>query len=280
MSVIEYNLFRAKFIIPNQSNIFGEYLSSSEYMKESIVSKPSFQQKEGSEWHIGNLKEFTNFSGYFAFGRSSKSSIARFDEYSGNFIEEEQEESPFTHCVYDTSIGIFGIARKNELAQNITSVANKLAIVLSQSNIITNHKIKVEVLPIPDPDGFIEAIQNSYKVFKFKATFKGPNPFDADAFFQKPSAVYISTAGGIEGSTTIKGDDLNRDVISEVTRSTASTGNQASARIQKTQKQKPININLKGDPIKRRYDEKSHAPEIVLNDLINQYKKVRHAENN
>lgn len=279
MSGIEYSLFRAKFIIPLQQSLLHRELNSSDYMKSAISARPSFRPKDGLEWNIGNLRKFDESRGYFAFGRSSTSSIAKFDETSGNFIEEEQEESPFTHCVYDADIGIVGIARKNELAPNTTSIANRLATVLSRVIFIAEHDITVEILPIPDPDGFIKAIQAAHKVFKFKATFKGPNPFDADAYFQKPSAVYISAAGGTEGSTTIKGDDLNREVITEVTRSTASTGNEASARIQKTIKQKAITINLKGDPIKRRYDEVEHIPEVVLADLTNQYNRVRHAEN-
>lgn len=280
MASIEYSLFRAKFIISQQKSLFYGDLKPANYMMRAIEAKPTFQPREGLRWHVGNLKKFDNFRGYFAFGRSSASSIAKFDEYSGNFIEEEQEESPFTHCVYDAEIGIIGIARKTELAPTTISIANRLGVTLSRVEIIAEHKIRVEILPIPDPEGFIKTIQNSYKVFKFKANFKGPNPFDADAHFQKPSAVYISAAGGTEGSTTIKGEDLNRDVIVEVTRSTAATGNEASARVQKNIGQKAININLKGDPVKRRYDEVDHVPEIVLKDLINQYNRVRHAEVN
>lgn len=248
-------------------------------MQSAISARPSFRPKDGLEWNIGNLRKFDDARGYFAFGRRSTSFIAKFDESSGNFIEEEQEESPFTHCVYDSTIGIVGIARKSELAPNTKGIANRLATVLSKSILVAEHNIHVEILPIPDPDGFIKAIQDAYKVFRFKATFKGPNPFDADTYFQKPSAVYISAAAGTEGSTTIKGDDLNREVITEVTRSTASTGNEASARIQKTITQKPTTINLKGDPIKCRYDETEHIPEVVLADLTNQYNRVRHAEN-
>jgi hypothetical protein len=73
---------------------------------------------------------------------------------------------------------------------------------------------------------------------------------------------------------------LNRSVLGEVTRSTAATGNEASARIQKSKRQKPMTINLKGDPIKRKYDEEDHKPELVLADLENQYSRVRRREDN
>ncbi len=181
MPGIEYSLFRAKFIIPPQQSLLHGQLKPSDYMRSAISARPSFRSKNGLEWNIGNLREFDESRGYFRFGRSSTSFIAKFDECSGNFIEEEQEESPFTHCVYDSTIGIVGIARKSELAPNTKSIANRLATVLSKSILVAEHNVCVEILPIPDPDGFIKEIQEAYKVFKFKATFKGPNPFDADA---------------------------------------------------------------------------------------------------
>ena len=51
-----------------------------------------------------------------------------------------------------------------------------------------------------------------------------------------------------------------------------------SARIQKSKRQKAMTINLRGDPIKRKYDEEEHKPEIVLADLTNQYSRVRRSE--
>jgi hypothetical protein len=66
--------------------------------------------------------------------------------------------------------------------------------------------------------------------------------------------------------------------LEAVTRSTAATGNDASARVAKTNAQKAITINLKGDPVKRRYDEDEHVPETVLTDLTNLYRRVRHDE--
>lgn len=89
---------------------------------------------------------------------------------------------------------------------------------------------------------------------------------------------YLSATNGSKGKAQVQGDDLNRGVLQEVTRSTAATGNEASARIIKSKSQKPITINLKGDPVKRRYDEEDHMPEVVLTDLTNLYHRVRNDE--
>ncbi|WAK02485.1 hypothetical protein [Methylobacter sp. YRD-M1] len=146
------------------------------------------------------------------------------------------------------------------------------------SGVITENEISVEIVPIPDPEGFLRALSSAYRVTRFAATFRGPNPFDADEHFQKPLSVYLSAANGESGKAQIHGEDLNREVLQEVTRSTAATGNEASARIIKSKSQKSITINLKGDPVKRRYDEDEHLPEAVLADLTNLYYRVRNDE--
>jgi len=100
------------------------------------------------------------------------------------------------------------------------------------------------------------------------------------SFFQRPLSVYLAAANGIKGKSQITGEDLNREVLESVTRSTAATGNEASARITKRRRQKPITINLKGDPVKRGYAEDEHQPEAVLADLTRIYARVRNDERN
>lgn len=278
MQSVEYSLFRVKFIKPAQESLFNEKVTPKELLISAVLQKPSAELRAGYHWHIGNVQLYNDSRGYFAIGRTTVSSIEKFDEISGNFIEEETEESPYTHCVFDSSIGFIGIAKKTNLSQTTRGIANRLEELFSLADGIIENNITVEVRPIPDPDGFLKAIIGAYKVYSYTATFRGPNPFDADEHFQKPLAVYLSAANGYKGKATINGDDLNREVLAEVTRSTAATGNEASARVQKSKKQKATTVNLRGDPIKRRYDEKDHHPEIVLNDLTNQYMRVRRNE--
>lgn len=275
MASIEYSLFRAKFIKPRQKSLLDENLTPRQLFLQAIEERPSAELRKGYTWHIGNIQYFSESSGYFAVGRTTNSTIEKFDEISGNFIEEELEESPYTHCVFDSNIGFIGIAKKPTLTQTAKGVAARVEELLSIAEIIKRNGITVEIVPIPDPEGFLKLLRSAYRVFRFSATFRGPNPFDADEYFQKPLAVYLSAAGGEKGKTQIQGDDLNRDVLQSVTRSTAATGNEASARIMKIKSQKPITINLKGDPLKRRYDEETHHPEAVLAELTELYHKVR-----
>ena len=279
MASIEYNLFRVKFIKPRQMRLFGpEDPTVQDLFLKSLEERPSSESRSGFVWHISNLRLYSPSTGYFAVGRTTSGTIEKFDKASGNFVEERLETSPYTHCVFDASIGFVGIAKKASLAQTAKGVAIQLERLLSRSRIVVQNHVAVEILPIRDPEGFIRSLVNAYKVRRFMATFRGPNPFDADEHFQKPLSVYCASAGAEKGKAQIQGEDLNRDVIKEVARSTAATGNQASARVVRSRGQKPVTVNLEGDPIKRRYDEIGHDPEVILKDLTRIYHQVRSDE--
>lgn len=280
MGTIEYSLFRAKFIKPAQISFLHDNLLTNEIFLEAIKARPTAELRKGYTWHIGNVRYFSSQTGCFAIGRTTNATIEKFDEESGNFIEEELETSPYTHCVFDAKIGLLGIAKKTSLASTPKGIATKLEQLFAKTHHVFKNDISVEIRPIPDPDGFLRAIISAYRVSTFTATFRGPNPFDADEYFQKPLAVYLSAANGVSGKAQIKGEDLNREVLAEVTRSTAATANKASARIMKAKGQKSITVNLKGDPIKKRYDEEEYSAETVLDDLTNIYNRVRHNDRN
>lgn len=274
MAYIEYSLFRASFVRSSQGSLFANFTPREVFLR-ALEEKPSTELRRGYRWHIGNLLFFTPESGYFAVGRTTKSNIEKFDESSGNFIVEELETSPYTHCVFDTQIGILGIARKTSLAPTVRGIARRIQELLSNSRVVAETKTSVEIAPIPDPEGFVLALASAYRVARFVATFHGPNPFDADEYFQKPLSIYLASASGKKGKAEIQGDDLDRDVVQSVARSTAATGNEASATIGKERGEKLVRIHLKGDAIKRVYDEDEHDVKTVIDDLRSTYQDVR-----
>jgi hypothetical protein len=276
MASIEYSLFRAKFVKPSQSSLFHSDITPGELFLLALAERPTAELRKGYHWHIGNVRLFTKKSGYFAIGRTTNSTIEKFDDESGDFVEEELEQSPYTHCVFDAGLGVVGIAKKPNLSPTSKGIATRVEELLSRTHAIIENNIAVEIGPIPDPDGFLKLLASAYRVFRFSATFRGPNPFDADEHFQKPLSAYLAAANGEKGKAEIQGSDLDRDVLQEVTRSTAATGNEASARIVKARSQKAVTINLRGDPVKRRYDEDVHIPEAVLKDLTEIYKRIRY----
>lgn len=276
MALVEYSLFRAKFIKPVQKTLWQPEVSAPEIFLSAIRARPSADLRKGQSWHIGNLRYYPPHGGYFAIGRTTKATLEKFDEKSGDFLEEEQATSPYTHCVFDAQLGIVGIAKKTSLARTTKGIAKRLEELLATTPIVLNGYISVEILPIPDPEGFVEALRSADRVLRFSATFQGPNPFDADEFFQKPLSVLISAANGVKGRAQLVGDDLNKETLVEISRSTAATGNEASATILRGAGQRYVTVNLRGNPIKRSYDEAGHDPAIALQDLTEVYTRVRH----
>lgn len=278
MATVEYHLFRAKFITPKQEPLFDEPPPTGELFRATLNERPSAEFRKGNVWRVGNLQYFSEDTGYFAMGRTTKSTVEKFDEASREFVEEELTTSPYTHCVFNAQIGFVGIAKKTLLARTTRGMARQLERLLSNAQIVQRYNVTVEILPIPDPEGFLRALLSAYRITSFTATFHGPNPLDADAYFQKPLSVIASITHGQRGKAQILGEALDAEALADITRSTAATGNEASARIRKSKHQKATTIHLRGDALKRSYDEATHQPEKALSDLTTIYDRVRSHE--
>jgi hypothetical protein len=275
MAVVEYCLFRVKFILPKQRSWLHYPVTRIEVFLASLEEKPDLQVRVGYRWHVGNVTMYSETSGYFAIGRTTRSTIEKFDVETGNFVEEELETSPYTHCVFDADIGFIGIAKKPSLSPTIEGIARRIEEVLSRNTQVVENEIRVEVSAIPDPESFLREIEQAYCVLQFAATFHQPNPFDADEYFQKPLSAYLSAADGESGRTQINGDDLNREVIHAVTKSTAATGNEASAKIKRVRGARAVKIRLSGSTVGTSYEEELHDPKQALDDLRKLYQRVR-----
>ena len=275
MALVEYTLFRVSLLLPSQTSWFHYHVTRTEVFLASLEEKPDSQIRTGYTWHIGNVEIFTPDSGYFAIGRTTRSTIEKYDKQSGNFVEEDLETSPYTHCVFDANIGFVGIAKKPSLAPTTEGIARRLEELLSRTAQVRENNIEVEVAPIPDPDSFLKEIQQAYSVLQFTATFHRPNPIDADEIFQKPLAVYLASADGQRGRTQINGEDLNREVLTAVTKSTAATGNEASAKIKREKAARAVKIHLGGGTLGVSYEEELHEPKLALEDLKRLYTHVR-----
>jgi hypothetical protein len=278
MPSIDYSLYRAKFIKPSQRRLFADDLQPWEFFLRALEERPNAQPKEGYIWHIGKLELFSEHSGTFKIGRTARGTVEKFDESSGDFLEEEQETSPYTHCVFDVRLGLIGIARKAALAPDADGIAARVRQILSKALIVRRNNISVEVVPIPDPEDFLKALDSAYQVTSFTATFGGPNPFDADAYFQRPQSRLLSVAGGTRGKTQIQGANLDREVLQSLTRSTASTGNKATARVKKKKADKTVTIKLEGGPISVGFDKDAHNQKQVLTEITSRYLQVRARE--
>lgn len=111
-------------------------------------------------------------------------------------------------------------------------------------------------------------------VLRFKSTFTGPNPIDADAIFQKPLEVYASATHADRGVVEVSGSNLDKESLIEITRSSAASGNAVSAKIET--KGMVENIPLKGVAAGFSVSQGEDEPSSY-NLMQDRYSQVRHA---
>jgi hypothetical protein len=261
-------------------NLFGKNLSRSEIIKQLIRAKPTSELYKGNYWHIGNIKELDDEGGYFALGKTTQSILEKYDSETGNFIEELDETSPYTHVIYDSEIGFFAIAQKTKLSPTIVGIANKLRGLFQSTDIAFSNGLTINIDPISDPKDFIEAIQTAYSIRSFTFTFTRPNPIDVDELFQKPMEKYLEIANGKEGSTTVKGENLDSDPLVELSKSVATSGNDARARLKPTQKDRLIRKSLKSNPAHFGISDEEFTADYALKQGRKLYRNLRGKDGN
>ncbi len=277
--MIDFYLYRMKFFLPTQTNLFSDNnLKREEILRHILKEKPSMELREGHNWHIGNVYHVDETGGYFAVGRTTKSILEKYDKQTGNFIEEQLETSPYTHVIFERSIGFVAIAKKTKLAPTVAGIAAKLSKLFSISDFINSNHIDVSLDPISDPYDFINAVQTAYSIKFFEVTFTKSNPFDADEFFQKPMEKYLDAARGEKGKTAIFGPSLDSETLINVTRSIAATGNDAKASLKVSESARYSTKRLKGNPACFQIPEEEFTRESALVEARETYANVRDHE--
>lgn len=274
MQTIEYHLYRTKFIKPAQVNLFDSNLTAQEMLEEGLAERPSLELRANNVWHLGNVEHITKSGGRFAIGRTTKTTVEKFDITSGNFTELIDDSGPYTFVYFDSQLGLLGIGKKTKVATDVKSIARKIQKLLSKTKLVMLNQIEVRVDFIPDPENFLQKIHSAYAIKRFKAYFTGPNPIDADELFQKPMSYYCQQLEGVQGSVVVSGDALNEESVAAVAKSTAATANSASALIQAERGARPTTISFKGDA-RKILVEQDTKKEQVLEAIHSAYRGVR-----
>lgn len=277
MRRVIYHLYRVKFIKPLQLSLIDDEITSSDVFRAALSEKPSISFRSNNEWHIGNIDIFDGGLASFAIGRTTKATAEKFDQESGNFVEQVDDLAPFTQVVCDLNLGVIGIPRKIRVAPDIQSIARKLKSLLETTRAVSQRAIEVRVDPIPDPEGFIKKVRSAYAVKYFRVSFTGPNPVDADKYFQKPISVYCQNMNGASGNIEVKGEALNQEFIEDVVVVTAATGNNAVARVQSTKGKQAAVVKLSGDAYSVAVNPDDSRHEVALK-VKSGYGELRHRE--
>ena len=272
----KFYLFRVKLIRDHQKDMFDDGASRANILATAINERPSIKLKRGAEWRLANINPIGVNGGSFAIGRISQASTEKFDFEANKFVERQDMQGPFAAVFFDTSIGVIAIEDKSKVNSKIEITARRLHDLLQNTRAITSRNIACRVDKIMDPQGFIQKIMDCSHVLKFRATFTGPNPIDADAIFQKPLEVSAEATNAERGVIEVIGSNLDKESLIEVTRSNAATGNVVSAKIET--RGLVENIPLKGLPAS--FNTLQNEEEAFVYNLMQErYAQVRHADN-
>jgi len=280
--MLEFQLFRIKVYFPLQFSLFeGQQRSISEAIKGAISSKPQKEiWRRGQSWHIGNILPIDETSLYFRFGKKTKSILEVYQ--NGAFKDEEFETAPYTHVIVDSKLELCGIAKKTKLSQKTSTIAKQLERFLNASEYALYKKIQFNIVEINDPEPLIGYIKNEkYNIIKFSMTFSKPNPWDVNEDFIKPLERLLSAAQGEKGKTELEGENLNPNVLEELTRSIASTGNEVVVNL-KDELGVRVRRKLTGNPVIIRYREDlvgKKQLKYLLKRMKDTYNKIRKKEN-
>ncbi len=229
--MLDFQLFRLKVVRPVQEHLFDNELSNLEAVLAVIAEKPSGELRRGHFWHIGNFELLANGGIYFRLGRTTKATVSLYDEKAKDFEEREFENAPYTHVLVDPAIGLCAIARKYQLAPSPEGIARQLQRLLFRSGIARAAGLGFTVAPLSDPTDFLAQLERAYAVVSFAMTFSRPNPFDAEALIQRPMEELLQATDGTDARATLHGEQLDVDVLKDLTVSVAATGNDAVAKL-------------------------------------------------
>ena len=271
-----FNLYRLKIEWPTTDVLFADpSRPASDIILTAIEEKPSEELRQGQSWRIGNIKKLSKVAVFFALGKITSATHALYDEERGDFVEEAQEEAPHTYVGIDLELQVCAIAQKPKIAPQVDGIAKNLAKLLSRSEVAGQGCFTFTLSEISDPEEFLTLVRNAILISEFEMTFSPPNPFDVERQFHKPMEELLQASRAQQGKTAIKaikGKSLNSDVIEEVARSAAASGNKAKARIQSQGDEKPILKHLEGNPVTISVDE------IVMDDeKLGLFQRIRKA---
>jgi hypothetical protein len=208
-----------------------------------IESRPTKELRSG----IGNVENIDESGIYFRFGKTTKATIETFKD--GIFIDQEFETSPYTHILLDLDLEVMAIAKKAKLAPKIAGIASRLSRLLVMSPNLVGQGADIEIAELQDPEDFLEHLRQAYQISKFSIGFSRPNPFDVNRDFVKPLQKCLADSDGEKGKVDLKGESLKAEILEELARSAAATGDDASARLKIDQQARPVIRHLKGKAV-------------------------------
>ncbi|MGI6078991.1 MAG: hypothetical protein ACOYCB_12715 [Fastidiosipilaceae bacterium] len=244
---MDFHIFRLKVYFPEQLNFNILHKSRTDIIKDVIFSLPSCEIRKGRVWSLGNLIKLDDSGIYFRIGRLSKSTVQMYK--NGDFIDQQLETAPYTHVVMDIDYELCAITGNSKLAKKTTGIANQFIRLLNRTDKVSTYEVEFDIDEINDPKDFLEQLQNSYAVTRFWAVVSRPNLLDANRDFVKPLQSLVDNLSAERGKVELSGKELNTKKLEGITRSVASSGNNAGAWLIEEPDTKSVYKKLTGNPV-------------------------------
>jgi hypothetical protein len=275
--MLTFQLFRAKVTAPRQDDLFAVPTNPGTILRDALVSQPTVELRRGYVWHIGNVQQLDDDAYYFAVGRVTKRSVQFWVDAEQAFADVEFGVAPYTHAIADVRLELCALARKPELAPTSKGIANKLSVLLNTTDDMLRRRFTIDLAPIFDPKDFLESLRTAYAIKRFSATYGLPNPWDVEKEFQEPIERFTREVGGRKTKASVSGPNLDAGKLEEVTRSAAATGSDVQAKIQTTERARPITKSLRGDAYTFSAEsvESTEEKKKVVADARNYYDYIR-----
>jgi hypothetical protein len=246
----EFELYRLRLEKPRQQQLFDEYPDRSVVINDAVISKPAVELKQTVKWHIGNVETSNEGWLYFFVGKTSLRKTEHFDEESRDFKNTLGEHSPFTYVILNPQTGVLGIAKRSKLANKTQTTASRLERILNSSIKVLESNYTAVIKPISDTHGFRQKVLAAREVRRFTFWVSPSNPIDIDGRFHQPNKDFVDASGAQEGTVSIKGRELDKQIVLTTANSVNSVGDDATASILQGSSRKPITVSIKGNPSK------------------------------
>lgn len=282
---LNFQIFRIqiKDELGNQTSLFdGGYRPNGTLDRKKLLTdvfgKFIQQNTRYKNWGVGNFNYLEEEEVYYLkFGRIRERETPKYNE--GEFFEETDTEAPSTLLVFDVNLQVIAVAKNTRLAPHIKSIANAFSKYLNSIEEVQGNNVSIEIEPIFDPTDFISIIEGAYQIHKFWVRVKYPNAIDVNQDFILPLEKTLAEVDGQDVKAEFKGDDLKKEPLEEFTRSCASKGNEAGARLTSEEGTQPQTKKIGQNPVT--VDEDDESPsfmENLIRKIRSAYNKVRHGE--
>lgn len=241
-----FELFRVRVERPDQRTIDEPDLTPAQLIEHALNEQPSASLRGDIEWHVGNLRRLNDTGLYFRLGKATRGVHPVFDDDSGDFLDIERQEAPYTHCVIDVHLQVCAIMYKSQLAGYTPDLAARLQAALNTASTVRNYGFEFIVLAINDPEEFVEQVEGAHKVKMFGMTFRRPNPWDStqtrEAFER-----WLDSLDANEGKATARGEELNKDNVVADANAASAGGDEAYAAIQPEEGDRVVRRHSRGN---------------------------------